>query len=119
MKTKRRLARENARLRAEVKRLAAFRDAVFATLDADSAEGFDCDANPDAPAEELPRNRGMTSGFDVFDADADGVSVAYYGAYDYRSRDPKSVWHARYADLLAEHYTVEWRVGSLRVTVKR
>ena len=72
-----------------------------------------------APSEELPRKRGFTSGFDVFAPDAEGVSVAYYAALDYRSADPKSVWHARYADLLAEHYTVEWRIGSLRITVKR
>lgn len=72
-----------------------------------------------APSEELPRKRGFTSGFDVFGADAEGVSVAYYAATDYRSTDPKSVWHARYADLLATHYHVEWRIGSLRVTVKR
>jgi hypothetical protein len=72
-----------------------------------------------APSEELPRKRGFTSGFDVFGADAEGVSVAYYAALDYRSNDPQPVWHARYADLLAEHYAVEWNVGSLRVTVKR
>lgn len=59
MKTKRRLASENARLRAEVKRLAAFRDAVFATLDADSAEGFDLDADTTAPTDE--RRQGFTA----------------------------------------------------------
>ncbi len=72
------------------------------------------------PAEELPRKRGVTSGFQVCDADADGVSVAHYHSYaDAPSSEPKSARLARYADLLAEHYTVEWRVGSLRVTVKR
>ena len=59
MKTKRRLASENARLRADVKRLAAFRDAVFATLDADSAEGFDLDADTTAPTDE--RRHGFTA----------------------------------------------------------
>ena len=59
MKTKRRLARENDRLRAEVKRLAAFRDAVFATLDADSEDGFDLDADTTAPTDE--RRHGFTA----------------------------------------------------------
>jgi hypothetical protein len=42
-----------------VKRLAGFRDAVFETLDAESEEGFDCDANTALPAEQ--RHQGFVA----------------------------------------------------------
>ncbi len=74
------------------------------------------------PAEELPRKRGVTAGFQVFGADAEGMSVAYYaGSAERRGigGTPQNHLHAAYADLLATYYTVEWRIGSLRVTVKR